>query len=77
MSKFKPGTVEENSSSTIGPPAGIEPTPSPCRSNALTIELRRYLTRASLVYVYIMVVMPANRLRLNQLKFCCTLLDVE
>ena len=24
--KFKPGTVEKNSS-TIGPPAGIEPTP--------------------------------------------------
>ena len=26
ISKFKPGTVEKNSS-TIGPPAGIEPTP--------------------------------------------------
>ena len=35
MSKFKPGTIEKNSLSTIGPPAGIEPTPLPCRSNAL------------------------------------------
>ena len=40
ISKFKPGTVEKNSS-TIGPPAGIEPTPLRCRCNALATELRR------------------------------------
>ena len=33
MLKFKPGTAEKNSSSTIGPQAGIEPLP--CRSYAL------------------------------------------
>ena len=40
ISKFKPGTVEKNSS-TIGPPAGIEPTPLRCRCNALATKLRR------------------------------------
>ena len=34
ISKFKPGTVEKNSS-TIGPPAGIKPMPLRCRCNAL------------------------------------------
>ena len=33
MSKNQPGTVEKNSS-TIGPPAGIEPTPLRCRCTA-------------------------------------------
>ncbi len=37
MSKFEPGTVEKKSS-TIGPPAGIEPTPVRCRCTALTIH---------------------------------------
>ena len=31
MSKFKPETVEENSSSTIGLLEGVKPTPSQCR----------------------------------------------
>lgn len=35
-SEFRPGTVEKNSSSTIGPPAGIEPTVR--RSTALTTK---------------------------------------
>ena len=39
MSKHQPGTVRKNSS-TVGPPAGIEPTPLRCRCNPLTIELR-------------------------------------
>ena len=40
ISKIKPGTVEKNSS-TIGPPARIEPTPVRCRCTALTTKLRR------------------------------------
>ncbi len=40
MSKFEPGTVEKNSS-TIGPPAGIEPTSVRCRCTVLTTKLRR------------------------------------
>ena len=36
MLKFKPGTVEKNSSSTSDPPAGMEPTPLRSRCNALT-----------------------------------------
>ena len=40
MSKSQPGKVEKNSS-TIGPPAGIKPTPLRCRCNSLTTELRR------------------------------------
>ncbi len=46
------GTVEKNSS-TIGPPAGIEPTPVRCRCTALTTKLRRYLTGASVINVYL------------------------
>ena len=40
MPKFKPETVEKHSSSTIGPPGGIERTPLRCRCNALTSKLR-------------------------------------
>ena len=58
ISKFEPGTVEKNSS-TIGPPAGIKPTPLRCRCNALATELRRQLTRAGVIDVYIKVVVPA------------------
>ena len=39
MSKFKSGTVAKSSSSTIGPPTGIEPSPLRCRCNALTTKL--------------------------------------
>ncbi len=35
MSKFLPETVEKNSS-TIGPPAGIEPTPLHCSEHKAT-----------------------------------------
>ena len=67
MSKNQPGTVEKNSS-TIGPPAGIELMPLRCRCNALTTELRRYLTRASVIIVYFMMVMPANRFEDKSIK---------
>ena len=39
MSKFKPETVEKNSSSTIDPPAGIKTPPLGCQCNALTTKL--------------------------------------
>ena len=48
--EFKPGTVEKNES-TIGPPAGFEPTLLRCRCNAIATELQRQLTRASVVSV--------------------------
>ena len=56
VGKFKSGKIQEwensrvrnssqeqlrKTSSTIGPPAGIEPTPLRCRCNALTTKLRR------------------------------------
>ena len=39
MSKNQPGTVVKNSS-TLGPPAVIEPTPLLCRRNALLFRYR-------------------------------------
>lgn len=37
----------------IGPLAGIEPTPLRCRCNALSTKIRRWLTRASVIHVYL------------------------
>ena len=68
MSKFKPGTVEKNSS-TIGPPAGIEPTPLRCRCSALATELWRSLTRTGVINVYLKVAVPANGLKVNHNDF--------
>ena len=65
ISKFKPGTVEKNSS-TIGPPAGIKPTPLRCRCSALATE---QLTRAGVYNVYLKMVVPANGLKVNHNDF--------
>ena len=48
MLKYTPVTVEKNLSSTIGPSAGIECTPLPCRRNALTTEAPVTLHRIAL-----------------------------
>ena len=53
----------ENNSSTIGPPAGIEPTPLRWRNNALTTHLRS--KRNNCVF---QVVMPANRFQGKSIK---------
>ena len=37
MSKFKPGTVEKNYASAIGPLAGIERTVRPCDAGAMVL----------------------------------------
>ena len=62
MSKFEPGTVEKNSS-TIGPPAGIEPTPVRCRCTALTTKLYGGSCRSKRNECVFRLVMPANKLR--------------
>ena len=43
MLKFKPGTVEKNSPSSIGPPTGIEHTPQQSLCNAPACTLTREL----------------------------------